>query len=467
MAKRISKYRANTAVRTDERVRLMSEIIAGIKIIKIYAWEKPFTKLIAIARKLEIKEIRGATYLRGIIMSFSMFSTRFSTFVSILTFVLMGNDPNAYYVFVITSFYNSLRQVLTNQLPQAMTLLAELNISVGRIQNLLQYEEIQHVVEKLEGSPNTTFLEGQKGVFMKNATAKWDLTLSDNTLSSINLKVLNGQLLAIVGTVGSGKSSLLQVILRELPLNEGEIEVKGQISYAAQEPWLLTGSIRQNILFGQPFSSNKYNNVVKACALERDFALLPFGDKSVVGERGVLLSGGQKARIGLARAVYRETDVYLLDDPLSAVDTHVGKELFDNCIKELLKEKCVILVTHQLQYLADVDNVMVLENGYVVANGPYEELEQAGYFGKLSKREEQKDESSINKDSNKVIVINQDERSDPKEAKEHRNTGKVESRIYMAYVKAGGGICVVIFSFICFLLAQVSANGADYFTTFW
>lgn len=466
MAKKISKFRANTAYRTDERVRLMNEIIGGIKIIKMYTWEKPFTKLIATSRKLEIQQIRGASYLKGIIMSFALFSTRFSTFISILTFVLMGNDPNAYYVFVITSFYNSLRQVMTNQLPQGMTLLAELNVSIRRIQSLLEYEEIEQVKEKSENIPNSSYLGEQSGICIRNATAKWDLTLPENTLSDVSLTVLKGELVAVIGSVGSGKSSLLQVILNELPLNEGEIEVKGTISYAAQEPWLFTGSIRQNILFGQSFNLDRYNKVVKACALERDFSLFPFGDKSVVGERGVLLSGGQKARIGLARAVYKEADVYLLDDPLSAVDTHVGKQLFENCINELLKQKCVILVTHQLQYLASVDNIMVLENGHVAAKGSYEELQKAGYLGKLSKSEGQKDEQEI-ADTDKITDNKKDERKDPKEVKEHKSIGKVANRIYMAYVRAGGGLCVVALSVTCFLFAQISANGADYFNTFW
>lgn len=141
-----------------------------------------------------------------------------------------------------------------------------------------------------------------------------------------------GQLLAVIGPVGSGKSSLLQVILQELPLIEGNLTVNGKISYASQEPWLFAGSVRQNILFGLPMDRVKYKTVIKKCALERDFRLLPYGDKTIVGDRGVSLSGGQRARINLARAVYKEADIYLLDDPLSAVDTHVGKELFEQCI---------------------------------------------------------------------------------------------------------------------------------------
>lgn len=458
----------------------MNEIISGIKVIKMYTWERPFANLVAIIRKLEIKQIKGASYLRGIVMSFGMFSTRFATFISILTFVVMGNNPNAYYVFVITCFYNSLRQVMTNQLPQGMALLAELNIAIRRIQNFLEYEEIEDKRDKkednkvLENGLDEIKPKRQKGVFIKDATAKWDFSISDDTLSNISMEVLEGQLVAVVGSVGSGKSSLLQAILKELPLVEGQIETIGSVSYAAQEPWLFTGSIRQNILFGQPLDTERYNKVVKVCALERDFSLFPFGDRSIVGERGVLLSGGQKARIGLARAVYKEADIYLLDDPLSAVDTSVGKQLFENCINGFLKQKCVILVTHQLQYLANVDNVMVLENGHLMAKGFYKEMQEAGYFGKLIQDNKEEDIYQKYEEENECTdeikqLNNKDSGKErqPAEEKEHRSVGKVGSRIYMAYINVGGGLCVAFLAFMCFLIAQVLANGADYFVTFW
>lgn len=169
--------------------------------------------------------------------------------------------------------------------------------------------------------------------------------------------------MAVIGPVGSGKSSLLHVILQELPLIVGKLKVTGEISYASQEPWLFAGTVRQNILFGLPMDKQRYRTVVKKCALERDFSLLPYGDKTIVGDRGVSLSGGQRARINLARAVYKQADIYLLDDPLSAVDTHVGKQLFRQCITGYLQHKIVILVTHQIQYLQEVNHILYLEDG--------------------------------------------------------------------------------------------------------
>lgn len=463
MAKKISTFRFNTAVRTDERVRLMNEIITGIKVIKMYTWEKPFAKLVALARKLEIKEIRGTSYTRGVMLSFSVFSTRLAAFASILVYVLTDHSPTAYYVFVVTSFYNGLRQVLTMQVPQGMTLLAELNISVRRIQNFLEYEEIHRAGDNqangLEMLPRTP-----KMIRLKDATAKWNAALPDDTLSNITLEVPPKQLLAVVGSVGSGKSSLLQVILRELPLSHGEVGANGTISFASQEPWLFTGTVKDNILFGLPFDPNRYKEVVNVCALQRDFSLFPFGDRSVVGERGVLLSGGQKARIGLARAVYREADIYLLDDPLSAVDTHVGKQLFEECIRGFLRDKCVVLVTHQLQYLADVDNIVLLENGRVAAKGSYRELQEVGHFGRLINK---KGKDGNEKQTNGVSEESCDKNEGPKEVKEHRSKGNVDWKIYAAYMNAGGGIYIAFSAVLFFIVAQACANGADYFITFW
>lgn len=159
----------------------------------------------------------------------------------------------------------------------------------------------------------------EAGINVKNVTARWDEDNSEETLDNVSLLVQPGTLVAIIGPVGSGKSSLIQAILGELKINSGTIDVNGVVSYASQEPWLFSGTVRSNILFGEPMDKERYNKVVRKCALERDFALFPHGDKTIVGERGVSLSGGQKARISLARACYRKAGIYLLDDPLSAV----------------------------------------------------------------------------------------------------------------------------------------------------
>lgn len=201
--------------------------------------------------------------------------------------------------------------------------------------------------------------------------AKWDPNSPDYTLSGINLEIKPGSVVAVIGLTGSGKSSLIQAILGELKANSGQLQVNGSLSYTSQESWLFSGTVRQNILFGQPMDSQRYEEVVKKCALERDFDLLPLRDNTIVGERGATLSGGQKARISLARSVYRKASIYLLDDPLSAVDASVARHLFDQCVRGHLRGSTVVLVTHQEQFLPHVDQIVILANGQIKALGDY------------------------------------------------------------------------------------------------
>lgn len=351
MGKKTSVYRLKTALRTDERVRLMNEIIQGIQVIKMYAWEKPFSKMVEYARRKEINVIRYTSYIRGILLSFIMFTTRVSIFISLVAFALMGNYVTAEKAFVITAYYNILRVTMTVFFPQGVGQLAEAIVSIRRIQNFMLYEEMADVSAdgkfvsstSLDDSSSDTDDDltqeemdkmatahlSQAGVIIKNLKTRWNEASTDYTLDNVNLRAQPGTLVAVIGTVGSGKSSLFQAILGELPPESGSITVNGAVSYASQEPWLFTGTVRSNILFGQPYDRERYRQVVRKCALERDFALLPHGDRTVVGERGASLSGGQRARVGLARACYRKAEIYLLDDPLSAVDTHVSKHLFE------------------------------------------------------------------------------------------------------------------------------------------
>lgn len=530
LGRKTSSLRLRTALRTDERVRLMNEIISGIQVIKMYTWEKPFAKLVSLARRYEIKVVRGTSYVRGILLSFIMFSTRISVFASIFAFVALGNHITAEQVFVVTAFYNVLRATMTVFFPQGIGMVAEAHVSIGRLNKFMLYEENsirelqirekeQRDQERRKGSVNSNtsyntvpvengntnpgngniqngrlvyedgvpLAEQEKGIFISNATASWVPDLSEPTLSSISLNALPGHLVAIIGPVGSGKTSLLHTILRELPLTEGSIRVQGTVSYAGQEPWLFAGSVRQNILFGREMDKQRYRQVVKRCALERDFQLLPFGDKTVVGERGVSLSGGQRARINLARAVYMDADIYLLDDPLSAVDTHVGKQLFDECVTGYLKHKTCILITHQLQYLKKVDHIIILNNGAVQAQGNYRELQASGVdFAKMLEEQSvvtgpgsvtgsmaadsvediplsRQNSLSLSR-HNSVHSVASDQKGGTEEQKQ---SGTVSGYVYRQYLSAGGNCFTVSLLLFQFILAQVAASAGDYFLTFW
>lgn len=277
--------------------------------------------------------------------------------------------------------------------------------------------------------------------------------------------------------------SLVQSILGELRPESGTIKVNGTFSYASQEPWLFTGTVRQNILFGQPMNRRRYQQVVKKCALERDFELLPYGDKTIVGERGASLSGGQKARISLARAVYRETSIYLLDDPLSAVDTHVGRHLFDQCMRGFLREHIVVLVTHQLQFLQQADQIVIMEKGRVSAVGTYDSLRESGLdFANLladPEREEAVEEKSRSRSSSKVYSNRRNSEASlnsvadsfvedtPMQQQETQEQGKIGLELYQKYFRAGGGfLTFFIMLFFC-VLAQVLASGGDWFLSYW
>ncbi|PNF14801.1 putative multidrug resistance-associated protein lethal(2)03659 [Cryptotermes secundus] len=481
LGKKTSEYRLKTAIRTDERVRLMNEIISGIQVIKMYTWEIPFAKLVNSTRKNEVRAIRATSYIRGIALSFIIFTTRISIFITILSYVLFGYQIRADKVFVLVSYYQILRQTMTVFFPQGIAQIAEAQVSINRLQKFMLYEERDSEVVEHEPAANNGLQHdgvndvGKEeritlGIRITNATAQWTPVSHEKTLNKVTVDIKPGMLVAVIGPVGAGKTSLLQAILRELPLIEGTIEVGGTLSYASQEPWMFAGSLRQNILFGQPFVRERYTHVVHVCALKRDFMLLPYADKTIVGERGVSLSGGQRARANLARAIYKDADVYLLDDPLSAVDPHVGKHLFEDCIAGFLKGKTVILATHQLHHLKQADLILVLDNGSVAAQGTYSELKATGLdFVKLLNddlEEETLEEQKIFRQTS-ISSVNSVEVTEPKEVAEMRTVGSVTSKVYGTYLRSGGNWCIILTTVLLFILTQALASGCDYWITYW
>jgi ATP-binding cassette, subfamily C (CFTR/MRP), member 4 len=323
-----------SATRTDSRVKFMFSILNGIQIIKMYAWENSFSKIINKVRKDEIKAIGKSSNIKAALLSFQI-STTIAIFLSLVAYVLMGNSITAQKAFVTIAYFNYINHALVEYWPLALTSVAEGIVSVKRVEQFLLHKVSKKVSEKVKDQQNSSV---NHGVSLRNASAYWNQDGSSKIgILSIDLEIGKENLTVIIGQVGSGKSTLLEVILKELPLTEGLLKVNGVISYAAQESWIFEGSIKNNIIFTNKFDKNRYKAVVNACALERDFELFPHGDETIVGDRGMNLSGGQKARVNLARAIYKTADIYLLDDPLSAVDSHVGNHIFEKCIKEFLK----------------------------------------------------------------------------------------------------------------------------------
>eukprot|EP00095_Tigriopus_kingsejongensis_P003130 snap_masked-scaffold438_size171652-processed-gene-0.1 protein:Tk03130 transcript:snap_masked-scaffold438_size171652-processed-gene-0.1-mRNA-1 annotation:"multidrug resistance-associated protein 4" len=374
-----SRLRLETAKKTDLRIRIMSEIINGIKVIKMYAWELPFTKVVQDTREKEMDVIRRTAYFRGFNFSFFFTSTKVILLAILIPFVLSNQVINAEKVFLTLALYNTVRLSMTLFVPYGIAMVSEALVSIKRIQDFLLMGERDATSSHGRIHDESPPMETPISVSIKGLTATWDhQAQGESTLKNLGLQAKAGQMVAIVGPVGSGKTSILQALLGEIPTDQGEINIQGRLSYAAQEPWVFSGSVRHNILFGETFVEKKYLKTLEVSALEHDIGQWEFGDRTMVGERGVALSGGQKARVSLARAIYRDADIYLLDDPLSAVDAQVGKYLYEKCIQTHLKPKLVILVTHQIQYLKDADLIVVLKKGSIEGRGTYTELLSSG-----------------------------------------------------------------------------------------
>jgi ATP-binding cassette, subfamily C (CFTR/MRP), member 4 len=315
----------------------------------------------------------------------------------------------------------------------------------------------------------------EKGAInFKDVTAAWinDDGESTTGLSSIDLRIEPGSLYAIVGSVGSGKTSLLHAILGELDIDSGSLEINGALSYANQESFIFEGSIRSNILFTEKYEPKRFSEVVSVCGLAKDFEMFEHGDQTLVGEKGISLSGGQKARINLARAVYKQADIYLLDDPLSAVDSHVGKSIFKECILKFLKGKTVLLVTHQVHHLSKVQNILVVANGQIKANGSYRELEKLELpllMAADSPQHEKKEneDENLNNEVKSAKKRLQSETESLDEDRESQEEGSVSLEVYKKYFKAIQSLPLVIFMLILRMSAIVFASMVDYSVAQW
>lgn len=367
----------------DERSRLISEILNNIKSLKLYGWEVPYLdKLNHVRNDKELANLRRM----GVFSSVSMFSWNLAPFlVSCSTFglfVVMNKSKSLStdIVFPALSLFNLLSFPLA-VVPMVITNIVEAQVAVSRLTKFLTSPELQ--TNAVIREPSAT-KNGDVAVSVKNGTFLWSKQKGEESykvaLSNINFETKKGSLDCIVGKVGSGKSSILQCILGDLYKLDGEVKVHGKVAYVSQVPWIINGSVRENILFGHKYDPEFYQKVLKACALTVDLKILPKGDRTEVGEKGISLSGGQRARLSLARAVYARADVYLLDDPLSAVDEHVGRHLIDHVLgpKGLLKSKAKLLATNAIHVLSIADNLYMVRDGKLVEQGTYLEIMSQG-----------------------------------------------------------------------------------------
>ncbi|XP_026971791.1 ATP-binding cassette sub-family C member 4 isoform X2 [Sagmatias obliquidens] len=485
IGKLFSSLRSKTAAFTDTRIRTMNEVITGIRIIKMYGWEKSFADLITSLRRKEISKILRSSYLRGMNLASFFVASKIIVFVTFTTYVLLGNVITASRVFVAVTLYGAVRLTVTLFFPSAVEKVSEAVVSIRRIKNFLLLDEITQCNPQLPS-------DGKMIVDVQDFTASWDKASETPTLRGLSFTVRPGELLAVVGPVGAGKSSLLSAVLGELPPSQGLVSVHGRIAYVSQQPWVFSGTLRSNILFGKKYEKERYEKVIKACALKKDLQLLEDGDLTVIGDRGTTLSGGQKARVNLARAVYQDADIYLLDDPLSAVDAEVSRHLFELCICQALYQKITVLVTHQLQYLKAASQILILKDGEMVQKGTYTEFLKSGIdFASILKKENEETEPSTvpgspalrNRTfSESSVWSQQSSRPSLKDAapedqdteniqvtlsEESRLEGKVGFKAYKNYFTAGAPWLIILFLIPVNIAAQVAYVLQDWWLSYW
>uniref|UniRef100_A0A3Q1G5Y0 ATP binding cassette subfamily C member 3 n=1 Tax=Acanthochromis polyacanthus TaxID=80966 RepID=A0A3Q1G5Y0_9TELE len=477
IAMKTRAYQVEQMQYKDARIKLMNEILNGIKVLKLYAWENSFKEKVLAIRQKELNVLRKTAYL-GALSTMAWTSAPF--LVALTTFAVYvtvdeNNVLDAEKAFVSLSLFNILRFPL-NMLPQVISSMVQASVSLKRVQNFLSHDELDP--DSVDRKSSATVANG------KFTWAKEDPPV----LHNINVMVPQGSLLAVVGHVGCGKSSLISALLGEMEKVEGDVSIRGSVAYVPQQAWIQNATLRDNILFGRPYNEQKYRCVLDACALTPDLQVLPGGDMTEIGEKGINLSGGQRQRVSLARALYSDADVYLLDDPLSAVDAHVSKHIFDNLIgpEGVLKGKTRILVTHGISFLPQVDNIMVMVDGRVSEMGSYQELlKQNGAFAEFLRNysfddivEEDEDlledqelfpDDALSNHADMVDnepVINEAKRNFMRYWKYLNGILSVKTKVYLEYVKAVGPLLSVL---ICFLYGcqSAAAIGANIWLSQW
>ncbi|XGW29325.1 hypothetical protein V3C99_008832 [Haemonchus contortus] len=400
----VKKWQVEQMKLKDQRTKMVNEVLNGIKVVKLYAWEIPMEQHIDEIRQKELVLLRKSFLVRNVMDSFNTASPFLVALFSFGTYVLSSSSHQLtpQVAFVSLTLFNQLRSPMT-MIALLISQIVQVLVSNRRLKEYLVAEELDPSVVDREQR------NGESAVEFHDFSATWtDGTGSHkttNTLENINLSAKKGSFIAIVGQVGAGKSSLLSALLGEMGKLQGKIGLRGKVAYVPQQPWIQNMTVRDNILFGKPFDKRRYNQVLSACALKPDLKVLANGDLTEIGEKGINLSGGQKARVSLARAVYQDSDIYLLDDPLSAVDAHVGRHIFEKVLGPdgLLRNKTRILVTHRLSYIKIADEILVLRDGGIIENGRYDELmKQRGAFYKFVEEYKSSTESEENDDNGSI-----------------------------------------------------------------
>uniref|UniRef100_A0A0D9WDM8 ABC transporter C family member 13 n=1 Tax=Leersia perrieri TaxID=77586 RepID=A0A0D9WDM8_9ORYZ len=373
-AKLLQFYQSRFMAAQDERQRATAEALNAMKVIKLQSWEETFAENVRRLRDVEVTWL-AETQLKKAYNSalYWMSPTVISAVIFAGTAALQSAPLDAAVVFTILATLRVISEPM-RMLPEALSVMIQFKVSLDRIGKFLMEDEFK------EDAVERTSLPTKSGIVMtmNSGVFSWEPSKGIATLKSISVTAMQGEKIAVCGPVGAGKSSLLCAMLGEIPRMSGSVALSGSIAYVSQTPWIQSGTVRDNILFGKPMNNGEYDKAIRCCALDKDMENFPHGDLTEIGQRGLNMSGGQKQRIQLARAVYNDADIYLLDDPFSAVDAHTAATLFNDCVMAALENKTVILVTHQVEFLSKVDKILVMENGEITQEGTYDELLQAG-----------------------------------------------------------------------------------------
>ncbi|KAL5700039.1 Canalicular multispecific organic anion transporter 2 [Ranunculus cassubicifolius] len=470
----------------DARMKRTTEILRNMRILKLQSWEMKFLSKVMELRKNEEGWLRKYLYTSAATI-FIFWGA--PTFVSVITFsacVLMGIPLESGKILSSLATFKILQEPIYT-LPDTIQVIAQTKVSLDRIASFLRLNDLPpDAVENLAETSEVS-------VKIKDGYFSWDSSSSSGpTLKNINFQAQRGMRVAVCGTVGSGKSSLLSCILGEVPKVSGTVKVCGRKAYVAQSPWIQSGTIQENILFGKEMDRERYERVLEACSLSKDLEILSFGDQTVIGERGINLSGGQKQRVQIARALYQDSDVYLFDDPFSAVDAHTGTHLFKECLLGLLASKTIIYVTHQVEFLPSADLILVMKDGTITQSGRYEDILNSGTdfmelvgahkkaLSNLSSEETGPESENLktieetssaeygtmveHKEEKTVEVANKDGIVEPKSQlvqEEEREKGKVGYDVYWRYITtAYKGLLapLILGAQILFQILQIASN---------
>ncbi|XP_056327683.1 ATP-binding cassette sub-family C member 5 [Danio aesculapii] len=544
LASRMTAYfRKKCVAVTDRRVRLMNEILGCMKFIKMYCWEMPFANNIQKVRSEERRTLEWAGCVQSLTLGVAPVVVVIASVCTFTLHMALGYDLTAAQAFTVVAVFNSMTFAL-KVTPLAVRALSEGSVAVKRFQKLFMMEDRELISVKTEDPYNVVEFKdatlawektcgsqmkksrtqlkrgGMKRVLRREKLSLYIIaeenkgkieepnaehllthmeqespqsTISSTqsirpplhkTLHRIDLCIQKGSLVGVCGGVGSGKSSLLSALLGQMTLLGGSVSVNGGFAYVAQQAWILNDSLRENILFGKKYNEEKYNAVLEACCLFPDIIELPYGDMTEIGERGANLSGGQRQRVSLARALYSERPILLLDDPLSAVDARVGSRLFHSAIRPAAKGKTVIFVTHQLQYLPECDDVVLMKDGQIAEHGTHTQLMEKGrdyaaLFNSVQqenlvrknlknkeKAEEESSPQTLNV-SNPPKPDTESKKTDQLMQAEEKGSGAVAWPVYAAYIKAAGGPLAFIVNILLFLFTTGSIAFSNWWLSHW